>query len=60
MVKIVAGKPDARKTPAEAVPIDAGTVLESMGDAFYALDRNWRFGYVNRQAERLWQQRREE
>jgi len=60
MVKIVAGKPDARKTPAEAVPIDAGTVLESMGDAFYALDRNWRFGYVNRQAERLWQQRRED
>jgi PAS domain S-box-containing protein len=28
-------------------------VLESMSGAFYALDRDWRFGYVNAEAERL-------
>ncbi|HEX2851165.1 MAG TPA: PAS domain S-box protein, partial [Acidimicrobiales bacterium] len=27
--------------------------LESMTDAFFAVDREWRFTYVNRQAERL-------
>ncbi len=35
-------------------------ILESITDAFYALDREWRFTYVNRQAERIWQRRREE
>lgn len=29
------------------------TILESITDAFFALDRDWRFTYVNRQAERL-------
>jgi len=28
-------------------------VLESIGDAFYAVDREWRFTYVNPQAERV-------
>jgi PAS domain S-box-containing protein len=28
-------------------------ILESVTDAFFALDRNWRFTYLNRQAERL-------
>ena len=28
-------------------------VLESMSAAFYSLDRDWRFGYVNAEAERL-------
>jgi PAS domain S-box-containing protein len=28
-------------------------ILESIADAFYALDREWRFTYVNSQAERL-------
>ena len=28
-------------------------ILESISDAFFALDRGWRFTYVNRQAERL-------
>ena len=39
-------------TPAE--------ILESIGDAFYALDRQWRFVYVNSMAERLWSRRRED
>jgi PAS domain S-box-containing protein len=31
----------------------ARTILESITDAFYALDRDWRFSYVNRQAEKV-------
>jgi PAS domain S-box-containing protein len=33
-------------------------ILESIDDAFYAIDRDWRFLYVNRHAERLWDRRR--
>jgi PAS domain S-box-containing protein len=29
------------------------TILESIGDAFFALDHEWRFTYVNPEAERL-------
>ncbi len=39
---------------------DATEILESMDEAFYALDRDWRFIYVNRGAERFWNTRREE
>ena len=35
-------------------------VLESMSAAFYSLDRQWRFTYVNAEAERLLGRRREE
>ncbi|WP_216329542.1 GAF domain-containing protein [Deinococcus aestuarii] len=35
-------------------------ILESVSDAFYAVDRDWRFTYVNREAERLWGRRRED
>jgi PAS domain S-box-containing protein len=36
----------------------ATSILESIGDAFFALDRDWRFAYVNRAAERmLWLER---
>ncbi|WP_432545025.1 SpoIIE family protein phosphatase [Kineococcus sp. SYSU DK002] len=35
-------------------------VLESMSAAFYSLDRQWRFTYVNAEAERMLQRRREE
>ncbi|HEV8714699.1 MAG TPA: ATP-binding protein, partial [Candidatus Binatia bacterium] len=31
----------------------ATNILESISDAFYALDRQWRFTYLNQQAERL-------
>ena len=30
-----------------------GRVLESMSSAFFQLDREWRFAYVNSEAERL-------
>ena len=35
-------------------------VLETMSAAFYSLDRQWRFTYVNAEAERMLQRRREE
>jgi PAS domain S-box-containing protein len=35
-------------------------VLETMSAAFYSLDRDWRFSYVNREAERLLGRRRDE
>src|SRR4051794_26408489 len=42
---------------------DAGTqvarVLEAMKSAFFALDRQWRFSYVNAEAERVLQSSRE-
>jgi PAS domain S-box-containing protein len=38
----------------------ASTILESITDAFYALDADFRFTYVNRRAEELWGRRRDE
>ncbi|WP_210529506.1 PAS domain S-box protein [Rubellimicrobium arenae] len=35
-------------------------ILESISDAFYAVDRDWRFTYVNRETERWWGRSREE
>lgn len=35
------------------------TTLESITDAFYTVDRNWRFTYVNREAERALERARE-
>jgi len=35
-------------------------ILESISDAFYALDREWRFTYLNRQCEPLIRRKREE
>ena len=34
------------------------SILESITDAFFAVDRDWRFTYVNREAERLLQRAR--
>lgn len=39
--------------------LSAADVLESMEEAFYAIDRDWRFLYVNRGAEAFWQRERE-
>jgi PAS domain S-box-containing protein len=36
------------------------TILESITDAFFAVDREWRFTYVNREAERLLKRPRQE
>src|SRR5829696_4332012 len=38
----------------------ATDILESMSDAFYAVDMEWRFTYVNGKAEELWGRSREE
>jgi len=35
------------------------TILESIGDAFYAVDADFRFTYVNRKAEELWGRQRQ-
>jgi PAS domain S-box-containing protein len=35
-------------------------ILESISDAFYAVDRDWRFTYVNSKAEEWWKRRRED
>jgi PAS domain S-box-containing protein len=58
-VEIVAGSTrdiTERKEMEEALLISeerSRNILESISDAFFALDRDWRFTYVNRQAERL-------
>jgi PAS domain S-box-containing protein len=45
---------------AEAGRRKVEAMLESITDAFYALDHEWRFTYVNREAVRLLRQPREE
>lgn len=37
-----------------------GEILENISDAFYAVDRDWRFTYVNRKAEQWWGRHRAE
>jgi signal transduction histidine kinase len=43
---------------AEAASERVNTILESITDAFFALDREWCFTYVNAEAERLLRRRR--
>src|SRR5215217_744620 len=44
----------------EAAALERATdILESISDAFYAVDREWRFTYVNGKAEELWGRSRE-
>ncbi|MBV9346655.1 MAG: PAS domain-containing protein, partial [Pseudolabrys sp.] len=43
--------PAAPDAPSWITPAE---ILESIGEAFYAIDRQWRFVYVNATAERLW------
>ena len=40
--------------------ITTAEILESIGQAFYALDRELRFVYINQVAERSWRRRRED
>ncbi|AFZ23359.1 PAS domain S-box [Cylindrospermum stagnale PCC 7417] len=44
----------------EAARNQISNILESITDAFFALDQEWRFTYVNRQAERIWQKSQDE
>ena len=50
----------AATAESEAARNRATNILESITDAFFAVDRQWRLTYVNRQAERLAQRKREE
>ena len=60
---VEAARADERRQAEEAVVAAnrrTASILESVTDAFYALDDDWRFTYVNRQAERLLRRPREE
>jgi PAS domain S-box-containing protein len=59
----LAGSNGARKDSGPALaqaPQNLAEVLESISDAFFALDRRWRFTYLNGAAERLLQRTRGE
>ncbi len=45
---------------AQASKAKLNTVLNAINDAFYIFDDQWRFSYLNRQAERYWNRPREE
>jgi PAS domain S-box-containing protein len=45
-------KPAGTRRPKRAA-LDPEAILENITDAFFALDRDWCFTYVNREAERL-------
>ncbi len=44
----------------QAAREQATNILESISDAFFAVDHEWRFTYVNSKAEELWGRSREE
>jgi PAS domain S-box-containing protein len=44
----------------DAMHARAREILESISDAFYAVDHEWRFTYINRRAEQLWGRPREQ
>ena len=48
------------RTDAEVARQQITSILESITDAFFAVDHNWHFTYVNRQAEPLLQKRKAE
>ncbi len=50
---------DDARSDAEAARDETESILESISDAFYAVDDEWRFIYVNSEAERLWRRPRE-
>lgn len=50
----------ASSTSAPPLAISPHTILESMGDAFYALDAEWRIVYANRHALAFWNKPLEE
>jgi PAS domain S-box-containing protein len=45
----------AARTASEAARTRIANILESITDAFFAVDKNWQFTYVNCQAESIWQ-----
>ena len=49
-VRAEAVRREAREEAEQRAVIERATLLESITDAFYALDRQWRFTYVNQRA----------
>ncbi|MGY1746275.1 SpoIIE family protein phosphatase [Blastococcus sp. SYSU D00695] len=47
-------------TSARASDLHVARVLEAMNEAFFSLDRDWRFSYVNRRAEQVLDRPRDE
>ncbi len=58
-LQLLAQEQQAR-AEAEAARNQSINILESITDAFFALDKDWRYTYLNRQAELLLQRKREE
>jgi hypothetical protein len=58
-LQLLAQEQQAR-AEAEAARNQSVNILESITDAFFALDRDWRYTYLNRQAELVLQRKREE
>ncbi|HEY9747526.1 MAG TPA: PAS domain S-box protein, partial [Allocoleopsis sp.] len=58
-LQLLAQEQQAR-AEAEAARNQIVNILESITDAFFALDQDWRYTYLNRQAELLLQRKREE
>lgn len=58
-IQLLAQEQQAR-AEAEAARNQIVNILESITDAFFALDKDWRYTYLNRQAELLLQRKREE
>src|SRR5215208_3777521 len=62
MMVLAAVTEERRRAEAELAESHRRTseILESIGDAFYSLDKDFVFTYVNRRAEQLWEKRRDE
>jgi PAS domain S-box-containing protein len=59
-LRSTSGELHAQTTLAEEARREATDILESIGDAFFAVDRDWRFIYLNDNAETLLSRTREE
>jgi PAS domain S-box-containing protein len=61
-LKIMRDRTDKREAEAALAAAHRRTseILESITDAFYAVDRDWRLTYVNRRTEQLWGQPRDQ
>jgi len=51
---------EADRRAAETAEREINSILESITDAFYAVDQDWRFTYVNRKAAEFWGKSRDE
>jgi PAS domain S-box-containing protein len=58
--QIAHAESEAARSAAEAARKRITNILESITDAFFALDNQWRFTYLNRQAEQLLQRTRKD